>query len=81
MADRIVSASEFKARCLALLDRVAETGDRIVVTKHGRAVAVVSRLDPTPERRPLKGSVSFLTGRDEDLFSTGELWDATGEGA
>ena len=36
---RTVSATEFKAHCLALMDEVARTGDEIVITKHGKVVA------------------------------------------
>ena len=43
---RTIKASEFKARCLRLMDEVAETGKEIVITKHGRPV---SRLVPCPE--------------------------------
>jgi peptide subunit release factor 1 (eRF1) len=32
-------ASEFKAKCLALMDQVARTGETIVVTRNGRPVA------------------------------------------
>ena len=39
----VVKASEFKATCLQLMDRVAETGEEIVITKKGRPV---SRLVP-----------------------------------
>jgi len=39
MKDRVVSATEFKAKCLALLDEVADSGGTITVTKRGRAVA------------------------------------------
>ena len=42
-----MKASEFKARCLKLMDEVAETGREIVITKHGRPV---SRLVPHIER-------------------------------
>ncbi len=42
-----IKASEFKARCLKLMDEVAETGKEIVITKHGRPV---SRLVPHVER-------------------------------
>jgi prevent-host-death family protein len=38
---KTLSASEFKARCLAVLDEVARTGERVRVTKRGRAVADV----------------------------------------
>ena len=44
---RTIKASEFKARCLKLMDEVAETGQDIVITKNGRPV---SRL--TPYRKP-----------------------------
>ena len=42
-----IKASEFKAKCLQLMDEVAETGRPVVITKNGRPVAqlgpVVSR--------------------------------------
>lgn len=34
-----VSATEFKAKCLALIDRVHAKGESITITKHGRVVA------------------------------------------
>ena len=34
-----INASDFKARCLAILDRVAVTGERVVILKRGRPVA------------------------------------------
>ncbi len=34
-----IQASEFKAKCLALMDDVAKTGETWVVTKNGRPVA------------------------------------------
>ena len=39
MAQRTIGAAEFKAKCLALLDEVAETKEELVVTKRGRPVA------------------------------------------
>ena len=32
-------AAEFKAKCLALIDRVRDRGEPITITKHGRVVA------------------------------------------
>ena len=40
---RTIKASEFKARCLKLMDEVADNGAEIVITKNGRPV---SRLVP-----------------------------------
>lgn len=36
-----IGASDFKSRCLELLDRVHEHGGELVVTKHGEPVARV----------------------------------------
>jgi prevent-host-death family protein len=33
-----IQASQFKARCLALMDEVARTGQTLVVTKNGKPV-------------------------------------------
>jgi prevent-host-death family protein len=34
-----ISATEFKAKCLAILDQVQSTGETVVITKRGRVVA------------------------------------------
>ncbi|MDH3597088.1 MAG: type II toxin-antitoxin system Phd/YefM family antitoxin [Rhodospirillales bacterium] len=49
---RKIPAGEFKARCLKLMDEVAETGEELVVTKRGKPVA---RLVPMQA----KGKVFF----------------------
>ena len=51
-----MAAGVFKAECLAVLDRVAETGETIVVTKRGRPVAEVVPVRAAPSAS-LKGSV------------------------
>ncbi len=50
MANRIVKASEFKAKCLKLMDEVAATGDTLTVTKNGRPVVEVRAVE-----RPRRG--------------------------
>lgn len=44
---KTIKASEFKAKCLQLMDEVAATGEEIVITKNGRPV---SRLTPYREK-------------------------------
>jgi prevent-host-death family protein len=58
MEPKTVPAGEFKARCLALLDKVAKTRQPLIVTKRGKPVAKVV---PTELRTPreLLGSVKF----------------------
>lgn len=46
-ASKTIKASEFKAKCLKLMDEVAETGKEIVITKYGRPI---SRLAPYREK-------------------------------
>ena len=46
---KTIKASEFKAKCLQLMDRVAETGESLVITKNGRPVA---QLGPVVTRPP-----------------------------
>lgn len=45
-----IKASEFKAKCLEIMDRVAKTREEIVITKRGKAMA---RLLPVEERPEL----------------------------
>jgi prevent-host-death family protein len=33
-----IPAAEFKAQCLAVMDRVSRTGEPVVITKHGKPV-------------------------------------------
>ena len=43
-----IKASEFKAKCLSLMDDVAQTGEPLVITKNGEPVAT---LVPYGEKR------------------------------
>ena len=68
---RSIAASQFKARCLVLLDEVAETKETLVVTKRGKPVAQVV---PVKELRSLIGSVSFHIS-DRELVNSGPDWE------
>lgn len=68
-----MTASRFKAQCLALLDDVASTGSPLLVTKHGRPVARVVPIEPP---RSLRGSVKFIASDDELVEPLTESWDA-----
>ena len=77
MKDRQVTATEFKAKCLALLDEVEERGGTITVTKRGRPVAA---LRPVKKKR-WKSPEGAWIGKveivgDIDNFSTAHLWEA-----
>lgn len=76
MKEITLPISEFKAKCLRLIDDVETKGDRIVITKRGRPVA---KIEPVaPEKRPLRGmwknKVEILG--DIVYFDTTEDWES-----
>ena len=75
---RILKASEFKARCLKLMDEVQETGEEIIITKNGKPV---SRLVPYQVKAPslLGLHKGIIDSADSDAFSTDETWVATSQ--
>ena len=46
---RTIKASEFKAKCLKLMDEVAENGEEIVITKNGKPVAKLTAFHERPK--------------------------------
>lgn len=44
-----INATDFKARCLELMDRVRERGETYLITKRGRGVAKLAPVDRLPE--------------------------------
>jgi prevent-host-death family protein len=52
-----VAISEFKAKCLALLEQVRRTRQPIRITRHGKPVAEVVPPSPVPDRSALMGSM------------------------
>lgn len=67
MTTSAIPAGEFKARCLQLLDDVANTGEPLTITKRGRPVA---RLVPMPPSMPTGSLFGALKGR---VLSQGDL--------
>jgi prevent-host-death family protein len=72
---RHIKASEFKAKCLAIMDEVARTGAAVVITKNGKPVAEL-----VPHRARKQSARGILK---DELFITGDIiapidvaWDA-----
>lgn len=58
-----INASDFKARCLAILDRVQSTGESVVILKRGRPVAELVPASKAKAEYPqseLRGTVTFV---------------------
>jgi prevent-host-death family protein len=68
---KAVPAGEFKAHCLALLDKVARTRQPLIVTKRGKPVAKVVPTE-THKSRSLLGSVKFRANVVEPIL---DKWD------
>jgi prevent-host-death family protein len=70
-----MTATEVKAKLLALLDEV-ENGEEIEITRRGRTIA---RISPARKGHGLWGKHAGLVATlcsDEELYSTGERWNA-----
>lgn len=68
---KTITATEFKAKCLQILDHVPPEG--IAITKRGKKVATLH--PEATDIQHLYGSMPTLDVED-DLFSTGLRWDA-----
>ena len=53
-----IPAAQFKSRCLAVMDQVAESGRPVVVTKHGKAVVQI-----IPAESDVNEIFGFMAGR------------------
>lgn len=58
---RVMKASEFKAKCLEVMEQVAASGEPVVITKNGRPISrlVPYRTAPKTLFGALKGSVEI----------------------
>jgi antitoxin (DNA-binding transcriptional repressor) of toxin-antitoxin stability system len=75
MTEATIKASEFKAKCLKLMDEVQRTGRPVIITKNGQPVARLEAVN-TPRPRLLglhKGQVEII---GDIIEPTGEVWEA-----
>jgi prevent-host-death family protein len=79
-----ISAAQFKAECLRLMDEVEKTRQPIIITKHGRPVAQLAPIPAGPDSlfgymkgtlringdvmTPLDVEWSALTGDEDHLY-------------
>ena len=72
---RTIKASEFKAKCLKIMDEVAETGEPVVITKNGIPISQLIPVKRKPEALfgSLRGSVS-VSG--DIIAPVDAKWDA-----
>jgi prevent-host-death family protein len=75
MKQEIIKASEFKAKCLRLMDEVRDTGKEIIISKNG---IPVSKLVPIKKKpKTLFGSHKGQVTTEGDIVSPLDVeWDA-----
>lgn len=73
-----IKAGVFKAKCLELMDRVAEGHEEIIITKRGKPVARLVPVEQKPAPDPfgcMKGTAEILG----DIISPIDVeWEANG---
>ena len=76
MKEATITISEFKAKCLGLIEGLAAGGETIIITKHGKAVAKVMPI--LSNRKSTKGSWKGLVEIKGDIvhFDATEDWEA-----
>lgn len=67
-----LSATEFKSRCLSILDNLESEG--IEITKHGKTVAKVIPVEQ--QSMSLIGCMKGKIKKKGNIFSTGMIWNA-----
>ena len=72
-AEKTITATEFKAKCLKILDELGPQG--IVVTKRGKPVARVTPATTVDHER-FYGCMKDEIVIKGDIFSTGRKWNA-----
>lgn len=80
MGTRFVTATEFKAKCLSILDEISTKGGSVTVTKRGRPMATLGPV----QQKAFKTSAGMLKGKvdisDELLMAdTSHLWNVVRE--
>jgi prevent-host-death family protein len=62
---RMIKASEFKAKCLVLINEVERTGQVVIITKNGKPIAEL--VPHRPRKRNARGILK------DELFITGDI--------
>jgi prevent-host-death family protein len=74
MKERVVSASEFKAKCLAYLSEIEQSGQPITITRRGRPVAMLGPVKRSVWKSP-KNSWAGKMRITGDIVHTDWLWE------
>jgi len=71
-----MTITQFKAKCLGVVERVQREKASVIITRHGRAAARLVPVDIVAGDTRLFGRSANQTRISGDILSTGEGWDA-----
>ncbi len=72
-----ISAGEFKAKCLKLMDEVNQHHHEIIITKHGKPVAKLAPINEAEKTVPIYGCMENTADIVGDIIvSFNENWEA-----
>jgi prevent-host-death family protein len=72
---KTIGAGDFKAKCLKLLDDVADSRESLIITKHGKPVA---KLVPMPPETTIFGAMANSVRQEHDIVSPlDDDWEAS----
>ena len=70
-----IAASEFKAKCLKIMDHVNDSHEEVIVTKHGKPVVRIVSVSQSPSASLfgyMKNSVNII---GDIIKPIDEVWD------
>ena len=79
---RAINASEFTAKCLAILDRIAQTGQPVTILKRGKPIAPLVPSVPRAGRYPQEALVGTVRIHGDIVAPVlpPEVWDVERHG-
>jgi prevent-host-death family protein len=75
MKTKVVSATEFKAKCLAFLHEIEQRGGPITITRGGRPVAVLGPAKKTAWKSPANSWAGQVEIVGDIVNGDPDLWD------
>lgn len=74
-----ISAAEFKAKCLKMMDRVRDYQEEIIITKHGKPVAKLVPVEQTPPKSLFGFMKNSVVVHGDIVAPLEERWEADEE--
>ncbi|MCC6353913.1 MAG: type II toxin-antitoxin system prevent-host-death family antitoxin [Verrucomicrobiae bacterium] len=71
-----ITVTQFKAKCLGIVEKVQREKCRVTISRHGRAAAELIPVPAAESSPPLFGRSAETTEILGDILETGEPWNA-----